>query len=95
MTDVNIADKLTYGKRSEVQVSLERYPDVLTRLPGRTGLIQHDIKFLKSELERSKGYPFPYKSRGLIEPSVSPYSSPIVLVPKKTVRSSSASTFGN
>ena len=75
---------------------MKQYPDVLSSLPGRTDRIQHDIKVFTSELIRTKGYSIPYKTRsvmeteiqdmielGVIEPSISPYSSPIVLVPKK------------
>ena len=75
---------------------MKQYPDVLPGLPGRTDQIQHDIKLLTSEPIRTKGYSIPYKTRsvmeteiqdmldlGVIEPSISPYSSPIVLVPKK------------
>ena len=65
-------------------------------MPGHTDLIQHDIKLLTSEPIRSKGYPVSFKARnamdseikemlklGVIEKSVSPYSSPVVRVPKK------------
>ena len=65
-------------------------------MPGRTDLIQHNIKLLTSEPIRLKRHPVPFKSRnvmeteikamlefGVIEPSVSPYSSSVVLVPKK------------
>ena len=60
-------------------------------MPGRTDQKQHDIKLLSSEPNKSKGYPIPFKTRDvkdteiqeMIEPSISPYSSPGVLFPKK------------
>ena len=94
--DVSVSDALTSEQRAEVEALIEQYPDVLTSVPGRTDLIQHDIKLSTSELIRSKGYPVPFKARdvmdseikemlelGVIEKSFSPYSSPVVLVPKK------------
>ena len=94
--DVSVSDALTSEQRAEVEALIEQYPDVLTSVPGRTDLIQHDIKLSTSEPIRSKGYPVPFKARdvmdseikemlelGVIEKSVSPYSSPVVLVPKK------------
>ena len=94
--DVSVSDALTSEQRAEVEALIEQYPDVLTSVPGRTDLIQHDIKLSTSEPIRSKGYPVPLKARdvmdseikemlelGVIKKSVSPYSSPVVLVPKK------------
>ena len=94
--DVSISDALTSEQRAEVEALIEQYPDVLTSVPGRTDLIQHDINLSTSEPIRSKGYPVRFKARdvmgseikemleqGVIEKSVSPYSSPVVLVPKK------------
>ena len=87
---------MTSEQHAEVEVLVEQYPDVLTSVPGRTDLIQHDIKLLTSEQIRSKRYLVPFKARdvmdseikkmlelGVIEKSVSPYSSQVVLVPKK------------
>ena len=94
--DVSISNTLTSEQRKEVETLMKQYPDVMSSLPGRTDQIQHDIKLLTSEPIRTKGYSIPYKTRsvieteiqdmldlGVIEPSISPYSSPIVLVPKK------------
>ena len=94
--DVSVSVSLTSEQRAEVEALIEQYPDVLTSVPGRTDLIQHDIKLSTSEPIRSKGYPVPFKARDVmdseikemleldvIEKSVSPYSSPVVLVPKK------------
>ena len=87
---------MTSDQRAEVEALVEQYPDILRRVPGRTDLIQHNIKFLTSESIRFKGYPVLFKScyvmdteikemleLGVIEPSVSPYSSSVVLVPTK------------
>ena len=94
--DLCISDELTDKQRKEVRELLAKYPDVLTSIPGKTELLEHDIKLSTAEPVRSKGYPIPYKTReimeseidemiklGVIEPPISPYSSPIVLVPKK------------
>ncbi|MCG8096943.1 MAG: DDE-type integrase/transposase/recombinase [Candidatus Thiodiazotropha endolucinida] len=94
--DVNISEMLTQDQRKEIETLINEYPDVLSSVPGRTDQIEHDIKLLTSEPVRSKGYAIPYKVRdvmekeiqdmldlGVIEPSISPYSSPVVLVPKK------------
>ena len=99
---------LTSEQRAEVEAINEQYPDVLTSVPGRTDLIQHNIKLSTSEPIRSKGYLVQFKARdvmdseikemlelGVIEKSVSPYSSPVVHVPKKDGSDGSALISGN
>ena len=93
--DVSISDTLTSEQRKKIETLMKQYPDVLSSLPGPTDQIQHYIKLLTSEPIRTKGYSIPHKTRSVIEieiqdmlnleviePSISPYSSPIVLVPK-------------
>ena len=95
-TDVRISDTLKSEQRSEVETLIEQYPEVLSSLPGRADQIQHDIKLLTLEPIRSKGYPIPFKTRDameakiqemldldVIEPSISPYSSPVFLFSEK------------
>ena len=65
-------------------------------MPGLTNLGEHDIKLLSKEPIKSKPYPLPHALRGevtkevqemidlgVVEPSSSPYASPIVMVKKK------------
>ena len=47
--EVSISDAWTSEQRAEVKLLIEHYPDVLTSVPGRTDLIQHDIKLSTSE----------------------------------------------
>ena len=60
--DVSISDELTDEQRNEVRELLAKYPDVLTSIPGRTKLLEHDIKLSTTEPVRSKGYHIPYKT---------------------------------
>ena len=53
-----------------VEALIEQYPDVLTSVPGRTDLIQHDIKLSTSEPIRSKGYPVPFKARDVMDSEI-------------------------
>lgn len=75
---------------------LDEFSDVLSDLPGLTTLGVHQIKLTSEKPIRSKPYPLSFTSRdtvceevrkmleaGVIEPSDSPYSSPIVIVKKK------------
>ena len=46
---VSMSDALMLEQRTKVEALVKQYPDVLTSVPGRTDLIQHDIKLLTSE----------------------------------------------
>ena len=69
------------------------YSDVLTDVPGVTNVGHHDIELTDSRPIKSRPYPLPHALRhvvddevkemldlGVIEPSSSPYASPVVLV---------------
>ena len=93
---VLVSDKLTHAQQAEMKSLLHEYSDVLTDLPGRTHVCTHEIKLTSTEPFRKKQYPIPHALQstvreevesmlkmGIIEPSQSPYASPIVLIDKK------------
>ena len=94
--DVNVSDELTNAQSQEIMDLLQEFEDVMTDKPGRTNLIEHDIKLTSSEPFRIKGYPIPFHSQkvvdeeiqkmldlDVIEQSNGPFASPIVLIRKK------------
>ena len=93
---VTINPMLDDKKIEQVNQILNEFSDVLTSLPGHTSTIQHEIHVKSDEVVRMKPYQLPFASQefvkeevqklldmGVVEPSVSPFSSPIVLVKKK------------
>ena len=65
-------------------------------MPGETDVIQHQIRLTDDTPIRCKPYPLPYAMQeelrnqvdtmlemGVVRPSTSPYTSPIVMVKKK------------
>lgn len=94
--EVTVSDELSEEEKTEIQTLLDDFEDVLSDVPGVTTLGVHDIKLTTNEPVRTKPYPLPFVSRdtvceevrkmieaGVIEPSSSPYCSPIVIVKKK------------
>ncbi|XP_072022506.1 uncharacterized protein [Amphiura filiformis] len=95
IADVHINQDLTEEQSLEVKRLLGNYSSVLTDKPGFTHLGSHDIKLTDSTPLRTKPYPIPYALRDsvkeeiktmleldVIEPSTSPYASPLVVVKK-------------
>ncbi|GFR75114.1 Pol polyprotein [Elysia marginata] len=87
---------LDFKQAYEINQILSKFTDVLTSLPGHTKTIQHEIHLNSNEVVRVKPYKLPFSSQefekeevkrllesSVIEPSVSPFSSPIVIVKKK------------
>ena len=94
--NVHVSSKLSSSQMQQISDVLQEFPDVLSDKPGRTTLAEHDIKLTSTSPVRTKPYPVPFTMRdtvcqevekmlqlGIIEPSESPYSSPIVIVKKK------------
>ena len=94
--NVEINEALEAGQKSELKALLETFDDVLTDVPGKTNLLQHDVKLISDVPVSKKAYILPYAMRdkvkkeienmveaGIAEKSTSPYASPIVIVPKK------------
>jgi hypothetical protein len=93
--DVHINPELTSERKAELEKLVEEYSDVFTDVPGSTNLIEHDIKLTSTTPVRSRPYPLPHAMResfkseieemhrlGIIEPTESPYASPVVIVKK-------------
>ena len=94
--DTKTYNKLDTDQTTEVENLLEIFSEIFSDVPSKTECITHKIKLSSSDPVRRKPYPLPFTSEqivrdeissmidnDIIEPSDSPYSSPIVLVKKK------------
>ena len=95
-TEINLDHIDSENVKSEIKALLNKYADVISNKPGSTDCIQHTIKLTDNTTFKSKTYVVPQmlKSKveleinsllndGLIVPSQSQYSSPMVIVKKK------------
>ncbi|XP_047480167.1 uncharacterized protein LOC125032798 [Penaeus chinensis] len=93
---LNIGCDLSVRQKDAVSVLISEFPDVFTDKPGHTKSIEHVINLETTNPVCKKPYPIPYNlidvfnkevdkmlELGIIEPSVSPYCSPVVLVRKR------------
>ena len=94
--NMNLNPDLTSKQKSETIEILKEFPEVFTDIPGKTHLIECDIRLTSSELVKVKQYPMPHAvledvktevqnmiKMDVIERSESPYSFPIVMIKKK------------
>ena len=94
-TDPKMGAKLTAEQKSDLQRLLEKFTDVTCDNPGRTDVIEHDVNTGTARPVRLPPYRLPHAYRdtvkkeieemlqsGIIEPSSSEWSAPIVLVKK-------------
>ncbi len=93
---VDLSPDLGKKQKTQVKEILREFTHVLRDAPGHTHIEKHEIKLSTQDPLRIRGYPIPFKVRetvsqeveemlklGVIEPSKSPYSSPVILVRKK------------
>ncbi|KAL1277196.1 hypothetical protein QQF64_023869 [Cirrhinus molitorella] len=92
---VDINPELSATQKTELRHLVGQFQDVFSENPGHTHILRHDIKTPPGVIVRQRPYRVPEARRhaieeevlkmlklGVIEPSQSPWSSPIVLVPK-------------
>ncbi|KAL1282699.1 hypothetical protein QQF64_001502 [Cirrhinus molitorella] len=92
---VDINPELAAGQKTELQHLVGQFSDVFSTRPGQTNVIEHEIRTPPGVIVRQRPYRVPEARRtaieseiqdmlklGVIEPSRSPWSSPIVMVPK-------------
>ena len=94
--DVDINPSLSDNQRAEIVSLLRNFAHIFTDLPGMTNVLKHDIKTTTDRPIRIGPRQIPFAmidtvrdeienmlKLGVIEPSTSPYSSPIVIVKKE------------
>ena len=93
--DVHINEDLKLECQQQVENLISEFPDVFTDVPGATDLVEHEIIVTSANPIRSKQYPVPFTLKkeiknevenmlklDIIEPTNSPYASPVVMVRK-------------
>ncbi len=92
---VDLNALLSDVQKRDLHHLIGQFSDVFSPIPGRTQVLQHDIRTPPGTVVRQRPYRVPEARRhaieeevqemlrlGVIEPSRSPWSSPIVMVPK-------------
>ena len=93
---LNINPDLTKEQQSQVRQIVTNFSSTLTGVPGCTFLLEHDTKLTTDAPVRVKQYTLPFNMMealkdeikdmidlGIVEPSVSPCCSPVLIVKKK------------
>ena len=93
--DVKIASELVGNPAWELRELLREYKEIFSDVPGLTKLEEHAITLNTTTAIRRKSYPVPFAkvtdieadvkkimTMGIIEPSKSPFCSPLLLIKK-------------
>ena len=70
VNDVKVDPDLTSEMKNQISQLLQDYDDVLTDLPGRTTIGEHDIKLTTDEPIRSKPYPIPFALKETVKEEI-------------------------
>ena len=94
--NVNVCKELEEQRKRDLSSLFHKYPDVFSSIPGKTDTIEHVIRLTTDIPVHRKPYPMPQSlatafneevdrmiELGIIEPSTSPYCSPVVMVKKE------------
>ena len=86
----------THEQKKELSELLKQYSEIFTDIPGKTNIIEHEIKLTNDKPVKMQPYPVPIHYReflrkelnqlleqDIIEHSNSPYAAPIVLVKRQ------------
>ena len=96
LQNINICQELEDTKKNDLSSLFQKYPDVFSSVPGKTSSIEHVIRLTTDVPVHRKPYPMHQTltkdfndevdkmiELGIIEPSTSPYCSPVVMVRKE------------
>ena len=95
--DVKFDPNLTQERKQQILSLFQEFQHILTTIPGTfSGDLMHSVPLTSNVPVRKKPYDLPFASKqivedeikymlelGIIEPAISPYSSPVVLAKKK------------
>ena len=94
-SEVNINPELNDEMKKELNALVKEFSDVFCEIPGKTKTLEHEINLTTDIPVRKKPYQIPHHlvnvfdeevgsmlKMGIIEPSTSPYCSPVVFVKK-------------
>ncbi len=92
---VDVDPQLSGSQKTELEHLVSHFSDVFSETPGRMTVLHHEIRTPPGVVARQQAYQIPEARRlaieeevkkmlelGIIEPSCSPWTSPIVMVPK-------------
>ena len=95
IADVKYHESLSLSQKIEAETVLSKHSKILSDLPGTVTIAEHRVNLNSEVPVKVKQYPLPFQAEetvrkevdkmlklGVIEPSQSPYSSPVLLVKK-------------